>query len=138
MKISKAELKFRDAFDRLKKDKPDIVPKGTRISQNNVAREAGVDPSALRRARFPELALEIQTWIENNQEDQVRQSSRQIILGQRSRSRDLNEKNRALKEQRDTALSKLLDAETRIIELTMENKRLRGQIPSSNVSPIRK
>ena len=50
-KVSKAELKFREAFERLKVGKPDILPKGTPLSQNNVAKEAGVDPSALRRAR---------------------------------------------------------------------------------------
>ena len=67
-KISKAELKFRDAFERLKQDKPDILAKGTPLSQNNVAKEAGVDPSALRRTRFPELVSEIQDWIEAHKE----------------------------------------------------------------------
>ena len=64
-KVSKAELKFREAFERLKVGKPDILPKGTPLSQNNVAKEAGVDPSALRRARFPELVADIQAWIES-------------------------------------------------------------------------
>src|SRR5690554_2541860 len=65
-KVSKAELKFREAFERLKAGKPDILPKGTPLSQNNVAKEAGVDPSALRRARFPELVADIQSWIETH------------------------------------------------------------------------
>ncbi len=33
-KISKAELKFREAFERLKAGKTDILPKGTPLSQN--------------------------------------------------------------------------------------------------------
>lgn len=34
---------------------------------------------------------------------------------------------------RDNALSQLLDAQTRILELTLENQRLRAQLPQSNV-----
>lgn len=132
-KVSKAELKFRDAFERLKQGKPVILPKGTLLSQNNVAKEAGVDPSALRRARFPELVAEIQKWIEAHKEEVVQKSSRQMMLAQRSRNRDLREKNKSLVEQRDKALGQLLDANSRILELTLENQRLRAQLPTNNV-----
>jgi len=135
-KISKAELKFREAFERLKLGKPDILPKGTQLSQNNVAKEAGVDPSALRRARFPELVSEIQDWVEANKDDQAQKSPRQMMLAQRSRNRGLKEKNNALEEQRDIAMSKLLDAQARILELTLENQRLRAQLPQGNVRSI--
>ncbi|PHM24805.1 hypothetical protein [Xenorhabdus budapestensis] len=132
-KISKAELKFREAFERLKSGKVEILPKGTPLSQNNVAKEAGVDPSALRRARFPELVAEIQTWIEANRDSPVQKSPRQMMLAQRSRNRDLQEKVRALEEQRDNALSQLLDAQLHILDLTLENQRLRAQVPESNI-----
>lgn len=132
-KISKAELKFRDAFERLKAGKPDILPKGTPLSQNNVAKEAGVDPSALRRARFPELVADIQTWIEDHKDEAPQKSPRQMMLAQRSRNRDLQEKVKALEEQRDRALGQLLDAQSRILELTLENQRLQAQLPVSNV-----
>ena len=135
-KISKAELKFRDAFARLKLGKTDILPKGTPLSQNNVAKEAGVDPSALRRTRFPELVSEIQDWVEANKDDQAQKSPRQMMLAQRSRNRGLKEKNNALEEQRDIAMGKLLDAQARILELTLENQRLRAQLPQSNVRSI--
>ena len=102
-KISKAELKFRDAFDRLKLGKLDMLPKGTPLSQNNVAKEAGVDPSALRRTRFPELVSEIQDWIEVHKDEQTQKSPRQMMLAQRSRNRDLKEKYKALEEQCDKA-----------------------------------
>lgn len=75
-KVSKAELKFRNAFECLKQGKPDILPKGTPLSQNNVAKEAGVDPSALRRARFPELVAEIQEWIEAHKDEKTTKSPR--------------------------------------------------------------
>lgn len=42
--MSRAEAKFRDAFDRLKAGKVEIVPVGTKVSQNAVAK---------RRVSFP-------------------------------------------------------------------------------------
>mgnify|MGYP005725292303 FL=1 len=135
-RVSKAELKFRDSFERLKHGKPDILPKGTPLSQNNVAKEAGVDPSALRRARFPELVADIQEWIEAHKGEKTVKSPRQMMLAQRSRNRDIKEKCKALEEQRDKALSQLLDAQASILELTLENQRLRAQSPSSKVTSI--
>lgn len=135
-KISKAELKFRDAFERLKLGKPDILPKGTPLSQNNVAKEAGVDPSALRRIRFPELVADIQAWIEAHKDEIPPKSSRQMMLAQRSRNRTLQEKVIALEEQRDKAFSQLLEAQSRILELTLENQRFRSQLSEGNVHVI--
>ena len=135
-KISKAELKFRDAFERLKLGKPDILPKGTPLSQNNVAKEAGVDPSALRRIRFPELVADIQAWIEAHKDEVPPKSSRQMMLAQRSRNRTLQEKVIALEEQRDKAFSQLLEAQSRILELTLENQRFRSQLNENNVHII--
>jgi len=132
-KISKAELKFMDAFERLKIGKPDILPKGSPVSQNNVAKEAGVDPSALRRSRFPELVSLIQNWIEAHKDEQIQKSPRQMMLSQRSRNRNLKEKYMALEQQRDKALSQLLDAQAIILELTLENQRFRAQLPENNV-----
>lgn len=135
-KISKAELKFREAFERLKIGKPNILPKGTLLGQNNVAKEAGVDPSALRRARFPELVEEIQAWIETHKDDIPQKSSRQMMLAQRSKNRSLQEKLIALKEQRDKAFSQLLEAQSRLLELTLENQRLRSQLDQNSVHII--
>ena len=132
-KMSKAELKFREAFERLKTGKPDILPKGTTLSQNNVAKEAGVDPSALRRARFPELVADIQAWHEAHKDEAPQKSPRQMMLAQRSRNRDIQGKNKTLKEQRDNALGQLLDAQALILELNLENQRLRALLPESNI-----
>ena len=135
-KLSKAEIKFREAFERLKVGKPNILPKGTMLSQNNVAKETGVDPSALRRTRFPELVAAIQAWIEENKEDLVQKTPRQMVLAQRSRNRDLNEQIKALKEQRDNALSTLIDAQRSIVELTLENEKLKARVPAINASRL--
>ena len=53
--MGKAELDFSAAFERLKYGNTLILPPGSPVSQNNVAREAGRDPSALRKSRYPRL-----------------------------------------------------------------------------------
>ncbi|NSL53549.1 hypothetical protein [Uliginosibacterium aquaticum] len=105
------------AFERLKFGVPRVLPKGTSVSQNNVAKEAGCDPSALRKARFPLLVLEIQEWIEANQQSPV-ESARQKSLKERRKNRDKREVIADLKRQRDRAASLLADANLRIVELT--------------------
>lgn len=135
-KVSKAELKFREAFERLKAGKPNLLPKGTPLSQNNVAKEAGVAPSALRRARFPELVDEIQIWIEAHKDETLPKSPRQMMLAQRSRNRGLQGQLKSLEQQRDYALGQLLDAQSYILDLTLENQRLRSQLPDNNIRNI--
>ncbi|WP_373019978.1 hypothetical protein [Thiomicrorhabdus sp.] len=63
IKYQTAEEKFRASFERLKADKPDRLPKGTKLSQANVAKEAGDHPTALKKDRYPSLILEIQDEI---------------------------------------------------------------------------
>lgn len=57
------EAKYRAAFERLKADKPKLLKKGTKLSQANVAKEAGDHPTALKKDRYPTLILEIQDEI---------------------------------------------------------------------------
>lgn len=133
----RAEKQFREAFDRLKRGKPKLLPKGSKVSQNNVAKEAGVDPSALRRKRFPNLVSEIQKWIEANGKATAGISPRQHVLVQRNRNRDLREQIEDLKIQRDDALGKLVDAEARIVYLVLENERLSAHLSLPKVAPIR-
>lgn len=135
-KVSKAELRFLEAFERLKSGNPEILPKGTPVSQNNVAKETGVNPSALRRARYPELVERIQSWIEENEESPGQRSSRQMMLAKRSRNRDLKERIHCLTEQRDNALSMLVESNREIVDLTLENERLKSRLPSINVSRL--
>lgn len=134
--IGRAERAFREAFERLKQGKPDLLPRNAKPSQNNVAREAGLDPSALKKIRFPKLVEEIQLWIEQ-QGGAVPPSARQKTLSQRAKARDLRTINGALKQQRDDALGLLVEAEQRIVELTVENERLRAQLPQSSIAPLR-
>ena len=124
MKMSKAELQFYEAFIRLKENKPVNVTKGTSVTQNNVAKEAGVDPSALRKSRYPELIKEIQAWIELN--DQKGISKKKVAKKLNSEVAELKETINTLIEQRDKAMSKLLAAQMKIIELTNKINRLDG------------
>lgn len=134
--MGRAEKAFREAFDRLKRGRPDRLPKGTPVSQNNVAKEAGRDPSALKKARFPSLVAEIQRWIGEPAPD-APPSPRQTMLAQRSRNRSLRERIAALKAERDHALSLLVEADAKILDLTMENARLQALLPASDVTPMR-
>ena len=131
-----AERRFRDAFDRLKLGIPQVLLKGTLVSQNNVAKEAGCDPSALRKTRFPLLVLEIQEWVGANKGEES-PSDRQRLLKKRSKNRDLRETIADLKKQRDHAVGLLVDADLRIVELTEKvtdlQERLEHILPSARV-----
>jgi predicted RNase H-like nuclease (RuvC/YqgF family) len=102
-----------------------------------VAKEAGRDPSALRKNRYPALIAEIQRWLETNR-PQAPVSQRQTLLSQRKRNRSLKERIEDMKAQRDSLASLLVEADAKILELTLENARLRAlaQVPASKVTPI--
>ncbi|WP_414728273.1 hypothetical protein [Zhongshania aliphaticivorans] len=93
-KTPTAEESFRAAFERLKKGCNVILEGKVPVTQNNVAREAGRDPSALKKNRYPLLVLEIQAFVKA-QEDKarVRSSSKD------NRTRSDKEKIQALRKQ---------------------------------------
>lgn len=131
-----AEQRFRDAFERLKLGVPQVLPKGTPVSQNNVAKEAACDPSALRKARFPLLVLAIQEWVETHKGEQPG-SERQKLLKVRRKNRDTRDTISDLKRQRDIAASLLADANLRIVELSEQLADARARLdelqPSARV-----
>jgi hypothetical protein len=98
---STAEHAFREAFERLKANKPSRLVKHTRLSQNNVAKQAGCDPSALKKSRYPELINEIQNWL-REQPTVTRSSTRSKTLGQRNRNLELKDRIHELLVQRDS------------------------------------
>ena len=126
----RAEIRFIEAFERLKVGKPELLPKGTPVTQNNVAKEAGVNPSALRRSRYPDLVDKIQSWIDENKDNSSQQSTRQKSLAKTAKNRSLKQQLDDIKMQNDIALSKLMEAERMIIELTLENERLKSRLPA--------
>lgn len=112
-----AETNFREAFERLKAGTPELLPQGTPVSQNNVSREAGCDPTALKKSRFPALVDEIQTYIAS-QGCEKPPSERQRLLKQRQQSRNSRELIADLRMQRDAAASLLVEANAQIGILT--------------------
>ncbi|MGP5479948.1 hypothetical protein, partial [Pseudomonas helleri] len=136
MKKLNAEELFRAAFIRLKTNMPLILPKGSLLTQNNVAREAGCDPSALRKSRYPRLIEEIQNWVAESGSGPTESQTR-TTAKQRARNRSLRDEIKYLKAERDSATSLLLEADARIMELFIENQRLKSMQPISNVLPLR-
>ena len=112
-----AEDRFRAAFARLKAGEPQILSRGMSVSQNNVAKEAKCDPSALRKSRYPELINEIQAYVDAHQGD-LHPSRRQEILKKRKKNRTVRQAKLASDQQRDQLASQLLSANAMIIELT--------------------
>jgi hypothetical protein len=130
MKSSKpntAEAKFKQAFERLKAGTSTLLAPGTPVSQNNVAKEAGCDPSALRKTRFPSLVAEIQNHLEAHGGDR-QMSERQKLLEKRRQSRSAHQMIVDLKKQRDSAASLLLEAYTQIGILTCRQRDLEARL----------
>ena len=123
---------YRDAFERLKLNRPQLLPKGTPVTQNNVAKEAGSDPSALKKSRFPSLIAEIKTYVEQNAEERP-PSLNQVNLLARQKSRALRDRIEQVARQRDQLASLLSEADTKIIELYDRIAELERQMPASNI-----
>lgn len=130
-----AEDRFRKAFERLKAGEPKILNRGTPLTQNNVAREAGCDPSALKKARFPSLIHEIQAYIEIHRENQHDFSQKTKM--KRTANRSIRERLNDTIRQRDQAQSILASANARIIELGEEIQSLNRQLDEIRSSPSR-
>lgn len=128
-----AEQRFRAAFDRLKEDKPEILQRGTPVSQNNVAKEAGTDPTALRKKRFPALIREIQAWIEiHNQQKTLERARRER---KRRKREDLSEQNARLTKERDDAQSQLTSAHRLVLDLLQKNAQLQARVDELSPPP---
>lgn len=118
-----AEQRFRLAFERLKANQTTVLERGTPVSQNNVAKEAGCDPSALRKSRFPSLVREIQAYVELHKDGVP--SKRQTVLKQRATRQKQRDILADVIRQRDVALSQITSANRRVVELSEEVRMLR-------------
>ncbi|MFD4837284.1 hypothetical protein ACFWP0_07220 [Achromobacter sp. NPDC058515] len=131
MKLSdsvSAEAKFRAAFDRLKNSVPQVLSAGTPVSQNNVAKEAGVDPSALRKSRFSSLISEIQAYVEIQKRESVEKAKSKAVRAQRRL--DLKSKLEQVTKQRDDAQSQLVQLQFMVIDLSQRNAKLESEVES--------
>jgi vacuolar-type H+-ATPase subunit I/STV1 len=122
-----AEGRLRDAFERLKLGVPEVLPKGSRVSQNNVAKESGSDPSALRKSRYPLLIMDIQEYVDANKDGEL-VSERQKSVKRKRKNRELKEVIVDLKQQRDKAVDRIIYANLRILELSQTVDDLRARL----------
>lgn len=132
---SSAADQYREAFERLKLNKPERLPKGTPVTQNNVAKEAGSDPSALKKSRFPTLIAEIKTYVEHHAEQRP-PSLNQVNRLARQKNRALRDQMEQVARQRDHLASLLSEADSKIIELYDRIAELERQLPLSNIVSI--
>jgi len=126
---------YRAAFERLKENKPERLAKGTPVSQNNVAKEAGSDPSALKKSRFPLLIDEIQRFVEKQAQVRPPSAHQNKVLA-RKMNRGLRQRIAEITQQRDRLASLLSEADATILELYDRISELEQQLPSTNVLPI--
>ena len=131
-----AEKQYREAFERLKLGKPERIETGSPVTQNNVAREAGSDPSALRKARFPSLIAEIQRYLIDAPPPK-KASKRQEKAAARKRSRNLKDRLLEVAKQRDKLASLLLEADATILDLRLKLQ-AKPESRTSSVVGIRK
>ena len=133
--MSKAEREFRSAFERLKAGTPDVIPAGAQISQNNVAREAGREPSSFKKSRYPGLIAEIQAYVAAF-ESKPSKSQRQATLRKRKKNRTLKKMLEDAVLERDHAMSLLVGADSRILELYQRIDDLERRLPPSTVKSL--
>ena len=133
-RVSAGDL-YRAAFERLKTNEPQRLPKGTQVIQKNVAKEAGSDPSALKKARFPTLVAEIQKFVEEQLGGRP-ESAHQVRVLARKKNRSLRERMESVIQQRDHLASLLTEADATILELLDRVAELERTLPRRSVVPL--
>lgn len=134
-----AESNFREAFERLKADSPIVLPVNSEVSQNNVAKEAGRVPSALRKSRFKSLVAEIQVYVATHGLERP-ESERQKLIKQRQKSRSAKERAADLKAQLSACAGLLVDANAQIAILSRRLRdmevRMNDCHPEASIFPL--
>lgn len=125
-----AEQRFRDAFERLKKGTTVVLPANSIVSQNNVAKEASCDPSALRKSRFPSLVREIQAYVEIHK-SQV-PSLRSVRSKLKNKRIDLKQRIEIITQQRDEAYSQLLHIQRVVLDMAKHITALEAELAKIN------
>lgn len=130
---SAAAQMYLDAFKRLATNAPINLGKGTPVTQNNVAKEAGKDPSALKLSRFPGVIKKIKIYLELTSGEELKKR----VLNAKVKKGKLSLKARvsALTEELSESQSKLLSVERRLVEALEETAELKEQLDELNPPP---
>lgn len=118
--MNKTEQIYKEAWERLKTGKPNIVEKDMPINQlNTVALEAGKEKGSLRKKNHPKLCEEILNY-------EVKETLLQKANRQKEQYKKIaEEKDRLWKE----GLAKEIMLSKRVIELEMEIKHIKQKYP---------
>lgn len=114
---TKAGEEYLAAFRRL-------VARGTRVSQNAVAKEAGRDPSAFKLSSYPEEIAIVKAYIKANYQA-TSSSITHRLKASREETKKAKNSNDSIVQQRDTALIMLSQAHVTILDLKNENTKLK-------------
>jgi hypothetical protein len=113
------------------------LPKGAPVTQNNVARESGREPSALKKKRYPELVLEIQRWVDEHALE-TPPSKNAAVDSARRRNRVLVEGKQIMQVQFDAMAAELLAARSMVLESRQTIERLEAQLGMDKVVPLKR
>ena len=133
-KLGPAESRFRAALSRIVAGSTERIEEGSQITQNNVAREAGVYPSALRSSRYPQLVRDIQQAAVS-QNDARKHSSSPLARPHGKERRSEKQRYLDMKNQRDQAAAQLVSADTEVLRLMLRVRDLERRIEELSPSP---
>ncbi|MBC3421864.1 MULTISPECIES: hypothetical protein [Pseudomonas] len=123
-----AEDEYRKAFKRLVEGKALRIDKKSATTLANIAREAGRDPSALKRSRYPTFVSEVEFHNENvgsTLERRDRSLSAQLASA-RAENKSLRARCLGLSAERDAAQSKVLNLQQVLVEKSFQLEGLEG------------
>lgn len=138
---TKAGTEYLAAFRRLADDAPMVMPKGTPVTQNNVAREAGRSPSAFKKAEYPDEVAIVKAYIAALPKRKS-PSTTYKLNASRAETKKSKSANEQIIQQRDIALSLLVQSQETILKLRKEIMKLKELVPSNVLeihfgSPVR-
>lgn len=117
-----AEAEYRQAFKRIVDGKTVRVDKMASPTLANIAREAGKDPSALKKSRYPSFIGEVELF--NEMACSVRGGADRSLSAQlqaaRQENKRLREDYELLSAERDQSHSRVLNLQQAIVELSSE------------------
>lgn len=127
-----AELEYREAFERIVNGCPIRIPAGSLPTLANIAREAGRDPSALKKSRYPAFVRDVEQHnelVSSLSGNRDRSLSSQLS-GARQENRELGKEKEQLSIEKYKLQSDCLNLQSAILAMALELDEYR---PKSNV-----
>lgn len=115
-----AEIEYRKAFRRIVEGKAMRVDKMAPPNFANIAREAGKDPSALKKSRYPIFISEVESFNNNvsSAGERIDRSLSAQLKAARSENRKLRESYEQLTIERDESHSRVLNLQLALVEMS--------------------